>query len=81
MVDRPLVLLEREEPTGTQTRPCNGDGCLETGVGSSLPGSKDRRSLVGGRTTMAHTLPGSAGGFSGCEMLCQRQEKNKYRIA
>ena len=78
MVDRPPVLLEREDPTGTQTSPCNGDGCLETGVGSSLPGSKNRWSLVGRRTTMAHKLPGSAGGFSGCEMLCQRQERNNY---
>ena len=50
---------EREECNNTGPRPHHGDRCLNAGLGSSLPGHTDRRTLVSGGTKEPYKLSGT----------------------
>ena len=55
-------------------------GCIQDRVGGEVHRSENRRSLVQGRTNMAHKLLGSLGSFPGSQVHRQEYEKSDYLV-
>ena len=62
---------KRKEHTSTGARPDSGNGCINAGMGSSLHGCPNRRTVVSGGTRPSHKLPGTASGHVGSEDIHQ----------
>jgi len=69
---------EWEECINRGARPHHGDRCLNVGLGSSLPGLTDRRTLVSDRAEESHQLLGTPCSLVRVENIRQGQEEHSY---
>ena len=68
--------LEWENPSKKGDRPDNRLRCISNGLGSSLSGPKDRRSMVETRETDAHQLPGADGSNTGSTDIYKESDRS-----
>ena len=78
MVEYLHSTVERETPLDEGLLPHHHIGCLPQGVGGSLRGPEDRRSMVQLRKPVAHQLPGASSSILGITDICKKKEQNIY---
>ena len=75
------LVVSREELNGQEecnNTDCHGDRCLNAGLGNSLPGLTDQRTLVSDGTEEPHKLSGTPCSLVRSESICQGQEEHSY---